>query len=237
MERGEIMGQKLDELKTLLDDIYKVIYSNDVYDVDRKPQSIETLHDVLLEITRLERETDPQTLGDYLKGIATCARYIRYEKFQPNGQDTLEQIYNMLEDPSVYDCDGCGKSTLWHNLWETTSGDRCCNNGCAECSSCGDAFPRDRLNVDGVCTICISDGYYSCAYCGESFDNWDDLDSHELNCSEQYSYVCDACGEGFDDYNAWYDHIEWRNDRGGCYECSCHYIYWDTEAYNNRTCC
>lgn len=55
------------------------------------------IHDALLSYTGLERNTSATKLADYMKGIATCVRYIANGYTDYTSENTLEQIVDMLE--------------------------------------------------------------------------------------------------------------------------------------------
>jgi hypothetical protein len=51
---------------------------------------VEGIHDALLSYTNLERNTSPNKLADYMKGIATCARYVAKGYTDYTSENTLE---------------------------------------------------------------------------------------------------------------------------------------------------
>ena len=57
------------------------------------------VHDALLSFTGLRRNTAPTTPGDYLKGIAVCARYVNGQSSYISGNDSLWSIAYNLENP------------------------------------------------------------------------------------------------------------------------------------------
>ncbi len=68
------------------------------------------VHDALISYTGLKRSTTPQTPGDYLKGIAVCARKLYGVTNYTSGKSSLADIVMMLENADI---DPPEPSTAW----------------------------------------------------------------------------------------------------------------------------
>lgn len=64
---------------------------------------VEGIHEALLSYTNLERNTSPIKLADYMKGIATCARYVANGYTDYTSENTLAEIIEMLEEKNEDD--------------------------------------------------------------------------------------------------------------------------------------
>lgn len=118
--------------------------------------TLKQIHDALLSKADLTRNTTPKTPGDYLKGIAVCARKINGRSDYLTATSTLAEILHCVKNPASSASDSESTVTKY-GITVTFK-----NNGDLTVSS-------DSLEID-YCNTYFYDQYWNEIYSGQQFE-------------------------------------------------------------------